>query len=180
MSEYPFLFPDNTVLCNFAAVERLDLLSKVLDGRGRWTEAVAREARRSARLLPALQDLSWQGWLGDPIPIGNREDTDRILSIRTAVFGGAANRPSQHLGEAQTCHIIKNWAEFAESCWISDDRESLDYARREDIHTAETRDVVKWAVKAGLITAQDGFGLMQRMRDEGRHPRMPQSAAALA
>lgn len=38
------LFPDNTVLCNFAAVNRLDLLKSVLSGRGRWTEAVAYEA----------------------------------------------------------------------------------------------------------------------------------------
>ena len=35
------LFPDNTVLCNFGTVGRLDLLRKVLDGCGRWTEAVA-------------------------------------------------------------------------------------------------------------------------------------------
>ncbi|GAA2490405.1 hypothetical protein GCM10010406_28160 [Streptomyces thermolineatus] len=41
-------FPDNTVLCNFAAVDRLPLLEKVLDGRGRWTQAVAHEARRVA------------------------------------------------------------------------------------------------------------------------------------
>jgi len=36
-----FLFPDNTVLCNFAAVDRLDLLQAVLNGRGRWTPTVA-------------------------------------------------------------------------------------------------------------------------------------------
>ncbi|MGW7451983.1 hypothetical protein [Streptomyces sp. NPDC054787] len=179
MSESRFLFPDNTVLCNFAAVERLDLLRRVLDGRGRWTEAVAREARKSSRQLPALKDLTWQGWLGDAIRIGDREDTDRINRIRTAVFGGSHDRPLDHLGEAVTCHIIKNWAEYAESCWISDDRESLAHARREHIETAETRHVVKWAVKAGLITAQDGFGLMQQMWDEGRHPRLPRSVGDL-
>jgi hypothetical protein len=31
----------NTLLCNFAAVNQLDLLETVLLGRGRWTEAVA-------------------------------------------------------------------------------------------------------------------------------------------
>ena len=50
-----YLFPDNTVLCNFAAVNRLDLIKSVLDGRGRWTEAVAYEASRSASKLPALR-----------------------------------------------------------------------------------------------------------------------------
>ena len=51
------LFPDNTVLCNFAAVDRLDLLKSVLGGRGRWTEAVAYEASRSAAKLPPLLRL---------------------------------------------------------------------------------------------------------------------------
>jgi hypothetical protein len=56
-----FLFPDNTVLCNFAAVDRLDLLKAVLDGRGQWTEAVAYEASRSASALPALVGLAGSG-----------------------------------------------------------------------------------------------------------------------
>lgn len=32
----PAVFPDNTVFCNFAAVERIDLLIAWLRGRGRW------------------------------------------------------------------------------------------------------------------------------------------------
>ena len=47
-----FWFPDNTVLRNFAAVKRLDLLESVLAGRGRWTAAVAYEATASTRFLP--------------------------------------------------------------------------------------------------------------------------------
>ncbi|KUJ68711.1 hypothetical protein ACZ90_17710 [Streptomyces albus subsp. albus] len=177
MSE--FLFPDNTVLCNFAAVERLDLLREVLDGRGRWTQAVAREARKSEQWHPALQDLR-QGWLGEAIRVTDQVDRDNILHIRTAVFGGSSRRVLQHLGEAETCYVIKNWGKFAGSWWISDDRESLNYARREGIATAETRDVVRLAVRAGLTTAQGGFDLIQQMRDKGRHPRMPRSVAELA
>lgn len=51
------LFPDNTVLCNFGTVSRLDLLRKVLDGCGRWTEAVAEEARRSAAYVRDLDGV---------------------------------------------------------------------------------------------------------------------------
>ena len=61
------LFPDNTVLCNFGTVGRLDLLRKVLDGCGRWTEAVAEEARRSAAYVRDLTRLPTEGWLGEPI-----------------------------------------------------------------------------------------------------------------
>lgn len=69
-----FLFPDNTVLCNFAAVDQLDLLKAVLDGRGRWTEAVAYEATRSAAVLPALRALAESGWLDEPIEISDETD----------------------------------------------------------------------------------------------------------
>lgn len=40
------VFPDNTVLCNFAAVDQLSLLRNWLLDRGRWSEAVAAEASR--------------------------------------------------------------------------------------------------------------------------------------
>ncbi|WP_330237490.1 hypothetical protein [Streptomyces sp. NBC_00525] len=56
-------FPDNTVLCNFASIDRLDLLRTVLDGRGRRTEAVAYEARSSALAAhPRLADVLLEGW----------------------------------------------------------------------------------------------------------------------
>src|SRR5713226_8544369 len=103
-----FLFPDNTVLCNFAAVERLDLLESVLGGRGRWTEAVAYEASRSARVLPALGGLVAGCWLGEAIEISDEPDVLQINQIRRAVFGGTDDKPLKHLGEAQTCFVILN------------------------------------------------------------------------
>ena len=65
------LFPDNTVLCNFAAVNRLDLLRSVLGGRGRWTEAVAYEASRSAAKLPPLLTLPFD------VPVHHHARDDR-------------------------------------------------------------------------------------------------------
>lgn len=173
------LFPDNTVLCNFAAVERLDLLRAILDGRGRWTGAVAQETRRSARQLPALQDVNQQGWLGEAIWVTAQSDRENIHHLRTAVFGGQADRYREHLGEAETCHIILNWAQFSGAWWISDDRDALEYARGQGIMTAETLDVMQLAVKAGFVTAEDGFALMMRMRQLNRFPRAPQSVADL-
>jgi predicted nucleic acid-binding protein len=175
-----FLFPDNTVLCNFAAVERLDLLKSVLAGNGRWTEAVAYEASRSARVLPALDELINSGWLGDAIEIDDDADAQQINRIRRAVFGGTEDKPLKHLGEAQTCFVINNWSEFAGSWWISDDREALRYARRQGITTRETIDLVSIAVINGDIRANDAFDLMQRMVSSGRFLRLPHSAADLS
>ncbi|MEU0208367.1 hypothetical protein [Streptomyces canus] len=177
MSE--FLFPDNTVLCNFAAVDSLELLRAALDGRGRWTAAVANEAQSSANWIPALLGLEQQGWLGEAIRITEAEDLDKIFDERSAVFGGTPERLLKHLGEAETLYIIKQWDHFAGSWWISDDRESLRYAQRQGIVTAETVDMVRRAVGAGHVTAQDGFDLMKQMWDEGRRPRLPDSVTAL-
>jgi hypothetical protein len=174
MTEY--LFPDNTVLCNFAAVNCLDLLKSVLNGRGRWTEAVAYEASRSARKLPALRGLPAEGWLDEPIEITSESHTRKINQIRRAVFGGTDDNPLKHLGEAQTCYVIKNWAEFAGSWWISDDGDALRYAKFQGISSSETIDIMGIAVTNGDIRARDAFDLMERMADSDRYLRLPKSA----
>jgi len=174
-----FLFPDNTVMCNFAAVDRLNLLKAVLDGRGRWTEAVADEARSSARALPALRGFAGSGWLDEPIEIVDDSDILAIERIRRAVFGGTEDKPRQHLGEAQTCYVILNWAGFAGSWWISDDKEALRYARLQGITTRETIDIMSIAVTDGDISARDAFDLIQAMADSDRYLRLPKSAEEL-
>lgn len=174
-----FLFPDNTVLCNFAAVNSLALLKSVLDGRGRWTEAVAYEANQSAQFLPGLRTLTADSWLGEAIEVSEASDVQQINRIRRAVFGGTDDQPLKHLGEAQTCHVILNWDEFAGSWWITDDKEALRYARFQGITTRETVDLVSMAVTDGHIAANDAFRLMQSMTRQGRHLRLPASAAAL-
>jgi hypothetical protein len=174
-----FLFPDTTVLCNFAAVNRLDLLRSVLNGRGRWTEAVAYEATRSTRILPSLAALSTDGWLGEPIEITDESDILQANRIRRAVFGGTDEEPLKHLGEAQTCHVIQQWPEFAGSWWISDDREALRYARFRSITTRETIDLVSMAVLDGDLDAREAFDLMHKMSDLGRSLRLPHSAGDL-
>ncbi|MEU3168531.1 hypothetical protein [Streptosporangium sp. NPDC006930] len=168
-----YLFPDNTILCNFACVDRLDLLEVTLNGRGRWTEAVAYEASRSAVHLPALACLNANGWLGEPIEIDDPDDAHKIESIRRVVFGGDDLFPLKHLGEAQSCYVIKNWTELTGSWWISDDRESLRYAHFQGITTRETLDIMTMAVGNGDVEAKDGFTLMQKMKSHGRHLRMP-------
>ncbi|MGA5060184.1 hypothetical protein ACPB99_22455 [Streptomyces pseudogriseolus] len=101
------LFPDNTVLCNFGTVGRLDLLRKVLDGCGRWTEAVAEEARRSAAYVRDLARLEAEGWLGEPIELCTDAEIALADRLRRAVFGGLPTEPLRHLGEAETLALIQ-------------------------------------------------------------------------
>lgn len=165
-----YLFPDNTVLCNFASVRRLDLLETIFRESGRWTSSVAAEAVASARHLPGLQALPW---MGEPMEITDDVDISAINRIRRVVFGGTDDRPLQHLGEAETCFVLQNWPEFAGSWWVSDDREALRYARRQGIPTFETLDLMAGAVADGDVTDQVAFDLMRRMTGEGRHLRLP-------
>ena len=93
--------------------------------------------------------------------------------------GGTDDEPLKHLGEAETCFVIKEWATFAGSWWISDDREALRYARFQGIATYETFDLMRIAVADGDIADKQAFDLMHRMAATGRSLRLPSSVAEL-
>lgn len=174
------LFPDNTVLCNFASVHQLDLLALLLDGKGRWVEAVAAECQQSAKYYPDLTTVSSTGWLGEPIEISSDADTREVEGIRKAVFGGAAAKATQHLGEAQTIYILSRWPEFNGSSWLSDDQESLRVARGRGIAVRETQHLVAEAIQWGYIaSAETGFAMLQQMVAEGQNPALPHRATDL-
>lgn len=167
------LFPDNSVLCNFAAVQRLDLLRDFLRGRGRWTEAVAAEAAASAGFFPELRRIHAEGWLGEPIEIVRRDDIKAVELLRERVFGGGPHKATQHLGEAQTCHIIVHWTQFASSVWISEDKDSIRYAEARGIPAWNTLDIMRAIVADGDLTAQQAYDLMLDMADAGRGLLLP-------
>jgi len=173
------VFLDNTVLCNFAAVHRLDLLEGFLRGRGRWTEAVADEARRSAGHLPDLGALVERGWLGDPVTVDEPAAVTAVEHLRRDVFGGTSARPLQHLGEAQTCYLLRREPAWAGSWWVSDDRDSLEYARFVGITTRETIDLIRGIVADGDLTAAAGFALMHAMADADQALVLPATVADL-
>jgi hypothetical protein len=174
-----YWFPDNTVLCNFAAVDGLPLLERTLAERGRWVEAIGFEAERSARVHPSLATIIADGWLGKPVEITDAHDIHQIERIRRAVFGGPPRQPLRHLGEAQTCYVIQCWPEFTGSHWVSDDREALRYARLAGIPTCDTAGLIGEAIAGDLVSRTDGYELLRRMRAAGRHPRVPAHPAQL-
>ncbi|MEH3076189.1 MAG: hypothetical protein PGN11_05850 [Quadrisphaera sp.] len=166
MSE--FLFPDNTVLCNYGAVKELALLESLLRGNGRWTQGVYLEARRSTSFVPPLATIFSTGWLGAPIEVPNDAAVERL---RVAAFDGDPDIPTEHLGEAETCYLIKNDVSYSFSTWITDDEAAFEFAKRQGITTWDTRDTVERLIADGDITAQRGFDLMGEMWEEGRTPR---------
>ena len=157
--------PDTTVLCCFAAVDRLDVVRTVLAGRGRWTEAVRFEVGRSAHHLPALADVEPDGWLGEPVAPAGEVEVLGVQNLRRVVFRGT--------------DLIQHRDEFSGAVWLSGDRDSLRYARGQGIEAADTMDVVRAAVGLGLLTPDDGFDLLRAMEREGRKLRQPVSVGEL-
>jgi len=172
-------FPDNTVLCNFASIGQIDLLEQILNGRGRWVEAIAQEVRRSSVYLPDLAKVEAGGWLGEPIEIDEISEIDTIERVRRSVFGGLEGQPTKHLGEAQTCHVVRSWPQFSGSFWVTDDGEALRYARYQGLHARETVDLISEGVAFGVVSRQIGFGHLKAMLTAGRHLRVPINASHL-
>ena len=173
------LFLDNTVLCNFACIERIDLLEGLLRGRGRWTEAVAYEAERSSAKLPDLRRLLSRDWLGEPIEITDPLDVERVERIRRSVFGGSADKPLQHLGEVQSLYVILTVPAFSDARWVSDDATAVEYARERGVPTWETGQLMQDGVAMADISAARAFELLCAMADHGQGLTLPRDVTEL-
>jgi hypothetical protein len=98
------MFPDNTVLINFAIINRMDLLKKLANGNGQWCATVASECAESAgypglAALTAAEDI-----FGEPLYPNPAEHQDvQVLRNQLASPG---DPPTKHLGEAETVAII--------------------------------------------------------------------------
>lgn len=172
-------FPDNTVLCNFASVDRIRLLATILNGRGRWTEAVAHETRKSAWIMyRPLQQVIDGAWLGEPLEIEDHE-AQAVEDIRVAQMHSSRTQPTQNLGEAQTLYLIQNRSEFTAAVWISDDRGACDYARRKGITVWDTLRLMIEGCVMGDVPAADGYQLLHAMHRAGRTVRLPRSVAEM-
>lgn len=142
-------------------------------------EAVRLEVINSSRYYPDLDGTIRGGWLGDAIEIIDERGVEHVERLRTDVFAGSSHNPLQHLGEAQTCHLLQVETEWRGSSWVSDDQEALRYGRRQGFLVFETMDVMSHVVAEGDLTGDQAFALMQQMADADRGVRMPASASEL-
>ena len=109
-------FADNTVLVNFGHIDRMDLLERILNGRGRWCATVESECSRSSRVdglealrrAPAIFGTAW-------FPESQVERLD-VLVFRDKLAGPGDPRHA-HLGEAETIALMtrRNVATFRDS-----------------------------------------------------------------
>jgi predicted nucleic acid-binding protein len=162
------MFPDNTVLINFALINRLDLLERLANDSGRWCATVATECAESAR-RPGLAALGGAGAIfGDPLYPDEAEHQDiRVLRDQLA---GPGDLPTQHLGEAETLAII---IRRQMSCFFAtDDRGAARLAAKNRIGVADTWHLLKVAYRKGWLDADAFWGYVQTLigHDRGAPP----------
>lgn len=160
-----FVFPDNTVLINFAIVGRLDLLKTYASRNTRVVEAVAREIQQSAAFVTELSEIDLPEWFGEAIRIEDAAGIASVESMRTARFGGEKTRPTQHLGESQTIYVVTAVPAFADSIMLTDDRDAYRVARKLGVVVRHTVEVLTELVARHELSAADALDLVEAMLD---------------
>lgn len=123
------LFPDNTVLTNFALINRMDVLDRLANGNGRWCATVATECAASAKLpeLAALRGA--RDIFGEPLYPDQAEHQD-VLVLRDQL-AAPGDPPTKHLGEAETIAIAVR--RQLRCFFVTDDREAARLATNNGI-----------------------------------------------
>ena len=167
-------FPDNSVIINFAVVDRLDLLRSCLHGQGRVVEAVHYEIGQSQSRVPHLHKLDREDWFGAPIRIEDAHEQRAVESMRKNRFGGEDRKPREHLGESQTLHVLRTDPAYAGSVWITEDRGAFRVAQAMGLIARDTRALLEELVAFGELSAQAAFEIAVQM-DQADRPlmRMP-------
>jgi hypothetical protein len=159
------LFPDNTVLVNFALIDRMDLFALVAGSHGRWCATVARECANSAK-EPGLDSLNLVGGiLGDPL---YPEGTEHLQVSRfRSELASPGDERHKHLGEAETLAILTSRDDLY-GAFVTDDADAARLAQREGIKVYSTWDLLALLRRTGKITENELLGFFDVLQRERR------------
>jgi predicted nucleic acid-binding protein len=158
------LFPDNTVLINFALINRMDLLERLANGHGKWCASVASECHASAG-QPGLGALTAaDAILGPPLYPDNAELID--AKLLRAELSSPGDHPHQHLGEAETLAIMIR--RQVTGFFATDDRDAARLAVKHNVTVATTWLLLRMTSKQGWVDDDTLWGYIQTL---GTHHR---------
>ena len=160
------LFPDNTVLVNFALIGRMDLFTLIASNKGRWCATVAGECADSAK-QPGLESLSQaSAVLGDPLYPETEVERLDVRRFRDELAEPGDER-HKHLGEAETLAILTCRAELR-AAFVTDDDGAKRLAQRENITVYSTWDLLVVLRRARKITEDELLGFFDILHSERR------------
>jgi len=158
------VLPDNTVLVNFANINRMDLLKR-LAKHGAWCASVADECERSAR-LPGLKSMAYAYEIFG-VPLSPESRSEHIL---TQAFRTRLARPGEdkyrHLGEAETLAIMSSRS--IDGIFATDDKSVPVIANELKIRVVTTFDLLRAAHRGGMVDADTLWSYLQTLRQGGR------------
>lgn len=162
------IFPDNTVLINFAYCDQMDLLATIVAGRGKWSASVASECADKAQALDLPQLKSSRAIFGEPlIP-------DRVEHIQTRIhrehFLQPGDGPKKHLGESETLAIIENRNFEGTTVFVTDDGQVPLRAKSHGIPVVciTTWDLVRFGTRAGHLKEEVALCMRDRLMGHRR------------
>jgi predicted nucleic acid-binding protein len=160
------MFPDNTVLINFAIINRMDLLSRLANGNGRWCATVATECAASAS-RPELAALGGAGEIfGDPLYPDAAEHQD--IHVLRDELAGPGDAPTAHLGEAETLAIIVRRQLITSSFFVTDDRGAARLASQRGVSVVGTWTLLRVAHRKAWVDSDALWGYMLTLKGQGR------------
>lgn len=155
----PLLFPDNTVLVNFALINRMDLLGKVTNGNGMWCATVADECRKSSRVSGLETMTQARDIFGDPL-YPTRVELSDTLVLRVRITQ-PDDSPEKSLGEAETIAIMSR--RHPTGILVTDDGGARLLAKDNDIKVLSTWHLLRMAVRARLVDGDTAWGYVQTL-----------------
>ena len=164
-----YFFPDTTVPINFAVIGRLDLLKIYLSGRGRVTQAVRAEVKKSSEHGPNLIGLDVVEQFGDPIVLDSEPDIHAVQQMRLR-FATGSDKPTSHLGESETLHLLRTRDEFRTSRFATEDRAAYEVAGALGVLRHNTMEVFQDLVGRAELSAEEAFELLVEI-ETSKHER---------
>lgn len=141
------VFPDTTTLLNFAYIGRMDLLRRLVNGKGVWCGAVAQESASWAASEGFEAVSESTKIFGEPIFPTLAEHVD-IQVLRTTM-AGPGDGPRQHLGEAETIVIARS--RFPGARFVTDDAGARAAAQTDGLLAVGTGDLLDLAIEVGFL-----------------------------
>lgn len=158
-------FADNTVLVNFGLIKRMDLLERILGGKGRWCSSIETECSRSASKPGLSQMADAANFLGSAIY------PNPVERIQTQIYrdrlAGPGDVTTDHLGEAETLAIMDS--RYSEDFLITDDGGAQRLAIQLGITYVTTWKLLQLITRAELTTCVEMLDYLEflRARDRG-------------
>ncbi|MGI5190778.1 hypothetical protein ACQEVI_21745 [Promicromonospora sp. CA-289599] len=160
-----FVFPDTTVLINFALINRMDLLSRLLRDRGRWCLTVSQECESASQVEGRLELLLAKELLGVPWEPQTEEEHIDIRDLRD-LMARPGDSPRAHLGEAETIVLME--VRTVGAVFVTDDADAARQARYRGLVVIDTWDLVRLAVRQAMVDIDTAFGYALSLHDLSR------------